>query len=130
MITTTSSFDLSNGAVLLRVICALFLLPHIWFKTVGSPPPALEFFAKAGFKPAVFYMRLAVVVEILAALGLFFGIYTQWAALLAAGVLAVAAVAVCLHNDSVKWMWNLGGIEYQVFWGITCIAVALLHWGA
>ena len=128
MFSITSSFDLSNGAVLLRVMCSLFLLPHIWFKVVGNPPPALDFFVKAGFKPAAFYMRLAVIVEIMAGLGLFFGIYTQWSALLAAGVLMVAAVAVAIHNRPVKWMWNLGGIEYQVFWAITCIAVALLHW--
>jgi putative oxidoreductase len=128
MFITTSNFDLSNGAVLLRIICALFLVPHIWFKIVGNPPPAHEFFVKAGFKPAVFYMRLAVVVEIIAGLGLFLGIYTQWAALLVAGVLVVAAVAVCRHDHSVKWMWNLGGIEYLVFWGICCIAVALLYW--
>jgi len=122
------NFDLSNGAVLLRLICSLFLLPHIWFKIVGSPPPALGFFEKAGFKPAVLYMRLAVVVEVLAGLALFFGFYTQWAALFVAGVLVVSSIAICFHNRSLKWMWNLGGMEYTVFWAITCIAVALLHW--
>jgi putative oxidoreductase len=122
------NFDLSNGAVLLRLICSLFLLPHMWFKIVGSPPPALGFFEKAGFKPAALYMRLAVVVEVLAGLALFFGFYTQWAALFVAGVLVVASIAVCFHNRSMKWMWNLGGMEYTVFWAITCIAVALLHW--
>ena len=73
-------------------------------------------------------MRLAVVVESVAGLGMFFGIYTQWSALLAASALMVAAVAVCSANRSVIWMWNKGGMEYPVFWAITCIAVALLHW--
>ena len=109
------NFDLSNGAVLLRLICSLFLLPHIWFKIVGSPPPALGFFEKAGFKPAALYMRLAVVVEVLAGLALFFGFYPQWAALFVAGILVVASIAVCFHNRSLKWMWNLGGMEYTVF---------------
>ncbi len=122
------NFDLSNGAVLLRLICSLFLLPHLWFKTVGSPPPALAFFEQAGFRPASLYMRLAVVVEVLAGSALFLGFYTKWAALLIAGALVVAAIAVCFHNRSVKWMWNQGGMEYPVFWAITCIAVALLHW--
>ena len=128
MFTESFSFDLSNGAVLLRLMCALYLLPHIWLKTVGSPPPALEFFVKAGLKPPALYMRLAVVVESVAGLGMFFGIYTQWSALLAASALMVAAVAVCSANRSVIWMWNKGGMEYPVFWAITCIAVALLHW--
>jgi putative oxidoreductase len=128
MFGATLNFDLSNGAVLLRLICSLFLLPHIWFKMVGSPPPALEFFEKAGFKPAALYMRLAVVVEVLAGLALFFGFYTQWAALFVAAVLVVASISVCFHNRSIKWMWNKGGMEYTVFWALTCIAVALLHW--
>jgi putative oxidoreductase len=125
---TASAFDLSNGAVVLRLICALFFFPHIYFKVAGNPPPALGFFVKAGFKSPVFYMRLAVVVESVAALGLFFAIYTQWAALLAAASLTVAAVAVCFFNGSVKWLWNLGGMEFCVFWAIACVAVAMLYW--
>jgi putative oxidoreductase len=64
MISASLNIDLSNGAVLLRLICALFLLPHIWFKLVGNPPPALAFFEQAGFRPAASYMCLAIVVEI------------------------------------------------------------------
>lgn len=123
-----SAFDLTNGAVVLRLICGLFFFPHICFKIVGNPPPALAFFVKAGFNPPLFYMRLAVVVETVAALGLLFGIYTQWAALLAAASLTVAAVAVCFFNRSVKWLWNLGGMEFCVFWAIACVAVAMLYW--
>lgn len=123
-----SAFDLTNGAVVLRLICGLFLFPHIWFKVSGDPPPALAFFVKAGFSPPRFYMRLAVVVETVAALGLIFGIYTQWAALLAAACLAVASAGVCFYNRSVKWLWNLGGMEFCVFWMIACIAVAMLYW--
>lgn len=124
----TAAFDLTNGAVVLRLICALFFFPHLYFKVVGDPPPALGFFEKAGFKPAVFYMRIATVIEIVAALGLLFAIYTQWAALLAAAHLAVAAVAVCFFNGSFRWLWNLGGMEFCVFWAIACVAVAMLYW--
>ena len=123
-----SAFDLSNGAVVLRLICALFFFPHLYFKIVGNPPPGLGFFVKAGFKPAIFYMRLAIVVETVAALGLLFAIYTQWAALLAAASLTVSAIAVCFFNGSVKWLWNLGGMEFCVFWAIACVAVAMLYW--
>jgi len=123
-----SAFDLTNGAVVLRLICALFFFPHLYFKIVGNPPPALGFFVKAGFKPPVFYMRVAMVVETIAALGLLLAIYTQWAALLAAAYLAIAAVGVCFFNRSLTWLWNLGGMEYCVFWAIACLAVAMLYW--
>jgi putative oxidoreductase len=125
---STFNFDFTNAAVLLRVICSLFFIPHLFFKIVGDPPPALEVFTAAGFKPPKFYMRLAIVVEIVAGLGLFLGIYTQWAALLAAASLSVAAGAICSVNRSMKWMWNLGGMEYLIFWALTCVAVAMLHW--
>ena len=125
---TVSAFDLTNGAVVLRLICALFFFPHLYFKIAGNPPPALDFFEKAGFKPPVLYLRVATVVEIVAALGLLLAIYTQWAALLAAAYLAVAAVGVCFFNRSLKWLWNLGGMEYCVFWAIACVAVAMLYW--
>jgi putative oxidoreductase len=123
-----SAFDLTNGAVVLRLTCALFFFPHLYFKVVGNPPPALGFFVKAGFKPPVFYMRVAMVVETIAALGLLLAIYTQWAALLAAAYLAIAAVGVCFFNRSLTWLWNLGGMEYCVFWAIACLAVAMLYW--
>ncbi len=128
MSVTASAFDLSNGAVVLRLICSLFFFPHIYFKVVGNPPPALGFFVKAGFKPPALYMRIAMVVETVAAVGLFFAIYTQWAALLAAASLTVAAVAVYFFNGSWKWLWNLGGMEFCVFWAIACVAVAMLYW--
>lgn len=125
---SVSAFDLTNGAVILRLICGAFFIPHVYFKIVGNPPPALGFFKAAGFKPAGFYMRFAMVVEIVAGVGLLFGIYTQWVALLAASSLFVAAIAVCFANGSVKWLWNLGGMEFPIFWSIGCLAVALLYW--
>jgi putative oxidoreductase len=124
----TLNFDLTDGVVVLRLICALFFVPHLFFKIVGDPPPALEFFTQAGFKPPLFYMRLAIVVESITLLCLLLGIYTQWAALVASAFLTVAAGAVCAVNRSPKWLWNLGGMEYLVFWAITCVAVAMLHW--
>lgn len=128
MLIDAGAFDLTNGATVLRLICGAFFLPHIYFKIAGNPPPALGFFATAGFKPPVFYMRVAALVELVAAIGLLLGIHTQWAALLAAASLAVAAVAVCFFNGSVKWLWNLNGMEFPVFWTIACVAVAILYW--
>jgi putative oxidoreductase len=126
MVVPADVFDITNGAVLLRIICGLFFFPHIYFKIVGNPPSALGFFQAAGFRPAMFFMRLAIIPETLAALGLTFGIYTVWAALLGAGCLAIAAIAVCTANRSVIWLWNLKGMEFPVFWTICCIVVAQL----
>jgi hypothetical protein len=28
----------------------------------------------------------------------------------------------------VKWLWNLGGMEFCVFWAVACVAVAMLYW--
>lgn len=129
MALTVSTFDLTSGAVLLRVICGLFFLPHMYFKVVGNPPPAMGFFTTAGFRPAGLFMRLALVVEALAAFGLILGILTPWAALLGALNLLIAAVAVCFFNRSVKWLWNLNGMEFPIFWALSCVVVAMLHWG-
>lgn len=126
---TVSTFDFTNGAVLLRVICSLFFFPHIYFKIVGNPPPALGFFKAAGFRPAAVWMRVAMVVELVAAIALLFGIYTQWVALIAAASLAVAAVAVCFANRCAKWLWNLNGMEFPIFWALCCVVVAMLYWG-
>ena len=128
MSAVTFNFDITDPSVVLRLICALFFLPHLTFKIVGHPPPALEVFTAAGFKPPMPYMRLSIVIESVAGLGMLLGVYTQWAALLAAAYLTVAAGAVCSVNRSPRWMWNLGGMEYLVFWAITCVAVAMLHW--
>jgi len=124
-----SSFDFSNGAVLLRLLCGLFFFPHIYMKLVGNPPPVLPFFQAAGFRPAGLWLKVAAVVELVAATALLLGIYTQWAALLAAAILLVAVIALCSANREMKWFWNGFGIEFPTFWALCCVAVAVLHWG-
>ena len=70
------------------------------------------------------FVYLAASVETLAGVMLVLAICTRWAALMAAGVLAVAVYALFLVGGF-KWVWNLGGFEYPAFWAITCTAVAL-----
>lgn len=123
------SFDLSNGAVMLRLICALFFIPHIYFKTFGNPPPGIEIFSKAGYKNPLLFMRLAMVVEFTAVAALFLDFYTQYAALLCASLLVAAAATLYVANDKkLIWLWPKGGMEYPVFWSFVCIAVAMLYW--
>ena len=123
------SFDLTSGAVLLRLICALFFIPHIYFKAIGNPPPAIAFFTKAGYSTPIVFVRMALVVELVASTALLLNIYTQYVALLCACILGVAAVSIFFANDKKWiWLWPKGGKEYTVFWALCCIAVSMLYW--
>jgi len=67
------NFNLFNEFNILRLICGLFLIPHLYAKFYV--PAALGFFVAAGFKPAKFWMYLAAAIEALLAIGLIFGIF-------------------------------------------------------
>ena len=115
------NFDLSDGFNILRIICGAFFIPHIYAKFFV--PEALGFFVAAKFKPPAFYMYLACVIETILATCLIFAIYPRYAAAIAAIHLAVAAVAV--YRVTGKWLWNIGGFEYCLFWAICCVVVAM-----
>lgn len=105
----------------LRVICGLFFIPHI----VGKffVPAALGFFQAAGFKPAKFWMYLAGAVETVLTVLLVFGIFTPYVAAVAA--IHMGVIALSLYKLNGKWLWNIGGHEYAVFWGLCCVLVAV-----
>ena len=54
-------FNLLNEFNILRIICALFFIPHIIGKI--TVPATLEFFVKAGFKPPATWMYIAGTIE-------------------------------------------------------------------
>ena len=85
------NFDLTNEFNILRLICALFFIPHIVGKI--TVPATLEFFVKAGFKPPATWMYIAGTIETVLTIGLLFGIYTQWVAAIAFVHLCVAGAA-------------------------------------
>jgi putative oxidoreductase len=114
-------FNLLNGFNILRIICGAFLIPHIYAKFFV--PEALGFFVAAKFKPPATWMYISCVIEIVLAIGLIFGIYTTYVAAVAAVHLGVAAVAV--YRVTGKWLWNIGGFEYCLFWAICCVVVAM-----
>jgi putative oxidoreductase len=114
-------FNLLNEFNILRLICGLFLIPHIYGKFYE--PAALGFFVAAKFKPPKFWMYLAGAVEVVLAIGLIFGIFTTIAAAVAAIHLAIAAAGV--YRVTGKWLWNIGGFEYCLFWAIACAVVAM-----
>ncbi|HEV1999429.1 MAG TPA: DoxX family protein [Xanthobacteraceae bacterium] len=116
------NFTLTDPFNILRLICALFFIPHIFGKFFE--PAALGFFVAARFKPPAFWMYLAGAIETVLAIGLIFGIYLPYVAAIAAIHLLVAAAATYRVSGG-KWLWNIGGMEYPVFWAITCAAVAM-----
>jgi putative oxidoreductase len=122
------SFDLTDSGNILRIVCGLFLIPHLFVK-FRSQEFVKGFMAKAGLRPPVVWLYTAFAVEIVASVGLIFGIYTAHAAILAGVFLLVAAYASYRVSDG-KWMWNFGGAEYPLFWAIVCFVVALDAVGA
>src|ERR1700693_3638340 len=114
-------FNLFNEYNILRLICALFLIPHLYAKFYV--PAALGFFVAAGFKPPKFWMYLAGAIEALLAIGLIFGIFVTIAGAVAAIHLVVAAVGV--YRVTGKYLWNSGGYEFCLFLAIFCLVVAM-----
>lgn len=113
---------LSDPIDWLRVLCGLFFLPHILAKLKRLP---LGFFQAAGFPAPLGVMYGAALVEGLVCIGLVFGIATSAAAWLGAAYLLVACVALFKVGSQHRWLWNLGGVEYPVFWAAACVVVAM-----
>jgi putative oxidoreductase len=115
-------FNLLNEFNILRIICGAFFIPHIYAKLFV--PEALGFFVAAKFKPPKTWLYVSCIIEIVLAIGLILGIYTTYVAWVAAIHLGVAAVAVYRVTGG-KWLWNIGGYEYCLFWAICCAVVAM-----
>jgi putative oxidoreductase len=123
------NFDLSNGLNIIRIICGLFLFPHVAGKFSGGllSPGTVGFFAKAGFHPPEVWVCIAAFLESTAGLALVLGICTRFASLVAFAVLVVAVYALQVVKGF-GWTWNTGGYEYPVFWALTSLAVAIEAW--
>jgi len=123
------NFDLSNGLNILRIICGLFLFPHVAGKFAGGAVSAATagFFAKAGFHPPEIWVLIAAVSESAAGVALVLGICTRFAALGATALLLFAVYALQVVKGF-GWTWNTGGYEYPVFWAITSLVVAIEAW--
>jgi putative oxidoreductase len=120
------NFDLTNGINILRLICGLFFIPHIYAKFFV--PEALGFFVAAKFRPPAAWMYTACVIETFLAIGLIFAILPVIAGALGFVHLLVAAGAVWKVTKG-KWLWNIGGYEYCLFWAICCLVVAMYYAG-
>jgi putative oxidoreductase len=116
------NFDLTNEFNILRLICGLFFIPHIYAKFYV--PEALGFFVAAKFNPPKAWMYIACVIEIIIVVGLIFAIYPFYAGVVGFVDLVIAAAAVWKVTKG-KWLWNIGGYEYCLFWAICCLIVAM-----
>jgi putative oxidoreductase len=121
------NFDLSNEFNILRLICGLFFIPHIYAKFFV--PEALGFFVAAKFKPPATWMYTACVIETFLATCLILAILPMYAAAIACLHLLVAGAAVWKVTKG-KWLWNIGGYEYCLFWAICCLVVAMHYYHA
>ncbi len=116
------SFDFHDGYVLLRIICGLFFIPHMVGKITG-PQNLFPIYTAMGLKPEKLWVTFSIVCEAVMAPCLILGIYTQYAAALAAVFLLAAALLT--FKVSKKWLWPIGGMEYPFFWALCCAIVAM-----
>jgi putative oxidoreductase len=116
------AFDLTNGATILRIVCGLFLLPHLVVK-FRNQDFVKGFMDKAGLRPPIAWLYASFAVEIVASIGLLLDVYTRYVAGLTGVFLLVASWASWRVSGG-KWMWNFGGAEYPLFWAICCFVVA------
>jgi putative oxidoreductase len=120
------NFDLTNGLNILRIACALFFIPHLFVKFMNQEG-VKPIYAKGGFNPPTRWLYASFVVEIIATIGLFFGIYTPYVATFA-GIFLLAAAWCSYRASGGKWIWSFGGAEFPVFWAIACFVVAMMTW--
>ena len=114
-----SNFDLTNGLNIIRIICGLFLFPHVLGKFAAGAVSAgtAGFFARAGFHPPEVWVWIAAISETAAGVALVLGIFTRYAALGAFVLLGMAVYSLQVVKGF-GWTWNTGGYEYPVFWAI------------
>ena len=116
-------FDFSNSNNVLRVLCGVFLIPHLIVK-FQSQEFVKGFMTDAGLKPPELWLYGAFAVEIVASIGLIFDIYTFYLAIVT-GIFLLFASYASWRVSKGKWMWNFGGAEYPLFWAIVCFVVAM-----
>lgn len=117
------NFDLTNEFNILRIICGLFLVPHLIAKATNLEV-MVGVYRDFRLYPPKAWIFSCMFMEVIGSIGLVFAIYTRYVAILVAIFLFVAAWSVWRYSKG-KWLWNIGGYEYPVFWGICCIVVAM-----
>jgi len=126
MMFAKENFDLTNPAVALRIMLGLAFIPHAFFKINGMDG-AIGFFTKVGLEPALFFVILAIASELICGIALALNVLTKWMGLAGFAILLIADFAIVSLKGFV-WLWNFGGIEYNVIWGLGCLVFAIHAW--
>jgi putative oxidoreductase len=116
-------FDPTDGFNILRVMCGLFLLPHFFAKATNLEL-TYKIYNDFRLYPVKAWVFSCMVVELVCATGMVLAIATRYVAFIEAIFLFVAAWAVWRYSQG-KWLWNIGGYEYCVFWAICCVVVGM-----
>ncbi len=114
--------DLSSPINQLAILCGLTFIPHIRAAFV-KPDAVFDFFRSAGFRPVSLFVYFSVTTEIIVSVCLVLGVWLPFAAATAAIFLMTAGASVWKVSRG-RWLWNLGGCEFHMFWAICCIIVA------
>lgn len=111
---------------LIRVVAGVNLIPHGlqklfgWFGGKGMEATT-QFFAASGYEPAVLWVWLVALTEVVGGLFLAIGLLTRPAAF-AVAVFLFTAVAHHLPNG---FFWPQGGYEYPLLWGVVALAFVI-----
>lgn len=114
--------DLANPLHLLALVCGLLFIPHI-LAAFTSRDAVVGFFQAAGFKPPLLFVSLAVMIETLVSISLIFRIWLPVGSAVAA-LFMFSAGAAAWKVSNRRWVWNLGGCEFHMFWGFCCALIA------
>jgi len=117
------NFNLADEFNILRLICGVFLLPHFYAKA-SNLEFAYKLYSDFRLYPPKAWVFACLFIEIVCAIGMVFAIETRYVASIEAVFLVVAAWAVWRYSGG-KWLWNVGGYEYCLFWAICCVVVAM-----
>jgi len=120
-----ADFDLTDPVVVTRLLCGLLYAPHILFK-LGNMAGSAAFFGRV-LPMGEVMLYLALVAETACLVGLTLNVMTKWLGFVSAGIMAIATYAT-LMTKGMGWLWNLGGVEYLVFWGVLSVSLAVHAW--
>jgi putative oxidoreductase len=113
-----------NAHTAVRILCGLFLLPHTYAK-LTNVSRAAQLFGRVGFRPPRFFVVFTAFLELVAAASLISGFHPEIGGVVAAIVLVGASYAIARDNG-LMWRWQHPGIEYMLFWALTCLFTAFL----
>lgn len=119
-------FNLQDPMNLLRMLTALYFIPHLVGKFTAKQA-VNGFFVAAGMNPPDRFRWFSFVVEIIVLFMLFFGFHPGLAALVGGIHLLVAGWASYRVSKG-NWIWLGGGAEYPIYWALILLILAYHYW--